>query len=186
MAIVSRRSAGLILFRASSVAGTGSGTGARSRAVPRAGDGRTGGTGGSVEVLLVHPGGPYWARRDDGAWSIPKGEVDEGEDALAAAEREVAEELGTSVPPGPRLPLGEIVQRGGKRVRAWAVETDLDPGGVRSNRFEIEWPPRSGKVQSFPEIDRAAWFALDVALHKIVPGQAELLDRLAALLAPSS
>lgn len=135
----------------------------------------------AVEVLLVHPGGPFWARRDDGAWSIPKGELDQGEDPLAAAEREVTEELGMPVPPGPRRDLGEIVQRGGKRVHAWAVEGDVDPATVQGNHFELEWPPRSGRVQSFPEVDRAAWFTLSSARRKILPAQTELLDRLAAL-----
>ncbi|MGH9082994.1 MAG: NUDIX domain-containing protein [Acidimicrobiales bacterium] len=134
-----------------------------------------------LEVLLVHPGGPFWAHRDDGAWSIPKGETEGDEDPLAAAEREVAEELGRAAPPGDRHPLGEVVQRGGKRVMAWAVEVDagFDAPAAASNTFEIEWPPRSGQVQSFPEVDRAQWFSLDDARRKILASQADLLDRLA-------
>lgn len=137
---------------------------------------------GTLEVLLVHPGGPFWARRDTGAWSIPKGEVDEGEDLLAAAEREIAEELGAAPPPGTRLPLGDLVQRGGKRVTAWATEWDLDVTAVRSNTFELEWPPRSGVRRAFPEVDRAAWFGLDEARVRILTSQAPFLDRLAALI----
>lgn len=140
-------------------------------------------TGASFEVLLVHPGGPFWARRDAGAWSIPKGEVDDGEDALAAAEREVAEELGIAPPPGVRLALGEVVQRGGKRVTAWATEADIDVAAVRSNTFEMEWPPRSGARRTFPEVDRAAWLAPAEARTRILPSQAPFLDRLAALVA---
>lgn len=135
----------------------------------------------ALEVLLVHPGGPFWARRDTGAWSIPKGEVDEGEDLLAAAEREIAEELGVAPPPGARLPLGDLVQRGGKRVTAWATEWDLDVADVRSNTFELEWPPRSGVRRAFPEVDRAAWFGLDEARVRILTSQAPFLDRLAAV-----
>ena len=133
-------------------------------------------------MLLVHPGGPFWAKKDDGAWSIPKGEIGEAEDPLAAAEREVAEELGRPVPPGPRHPLGEVVQRGGKRVSAWAVAADLDVTTIRSNTFEIEWPPRSGSRRIFPEVDRAEWFRLEQARTKILPSQAELLDRLVVVL----
>lgn len=132
----------------------------------------------SFEVLLVHPGGPYWARRDDGWWTIPKGEVDEGEDALGAAEREFVEELGAAPPPGPRLELGEVVQPGGKRVRAWAVAGDLDVSVVKSGTFELEWPPRSGTLRAFPEVDRAAWYGVDEARVKLLPGQLALLDRL--------
>jgi len=133
-----------------------------------------------LEVLLVHPGGPFWARKDAGAWSIPKGEIDEGEEPLPAAIREAREELGVDVD-GDFLPLMPVRQTGGKLVRAWAVRADLDPAGVRSNTFDLEWPPRSGRRRSFPEIDRAAWFQLDEARHKILAGQVPLLDELAAL-----
>jgi predicted NUDIX family NTP pyrophosphohydrolase len=133
------------------------------------------------EVLLVHPGGPFWARRDEGAWSIPKGEHDEGEDPLDCARREFEEETGTA-PPAEVIELGEIRQRGGKRVTAWAAEGDLDSDAVRSNTFEIEWPPRSGRRQEFPEIDRAAWFGADEARRRLLPAQAELVDRLLARL----
>lgn len=136
-------------------------------------------TAHGLEVLLVHPGGPFWARRERGAWSIPKGEVDEGEDPLAAARRELHEETGFSSE-GPALPLGEIRQRGGKLVRAWAVESDADPAALRSNTFELEWPPRSGRVRSFPEVDRAAWFDLGEARRRILPAQAPFLDTLEA------
>jgi predicted NUDIX family NTP pyrophosphohydrolase len=132
-----------------------------------------------TEVLLVHPGGPFWARRDLGVWSIPKGEYESGEDPLAAALREFAEELGSPAPDGDRADLGEIRQRGGKAVRAWAVTGDLDVDAVQSNTFELEWPPRSGRTTSFPEVDRAEWFELDLARQKIIPAQAVLLDRLA-------
>jgi predicted NUDIX family NTP pyrophosphohydrolase len=131
-----------------------------------------------TEVLLVHPGGPFWARRDLGVWSIPKGEYDPGEDPLAAALREFQEELGSPAPDGDKEDLGEIRQHGGKVVRAWAVEGDLDVSGVHSNTFELEWPPRSGKTAEFPEIDRAEWFELALARQKIVGAQAALLDRL--------
>jgi predicted NUDIX family NTP pyrophosphohydrolase len=138
---------------------------------------------GALEVLLVHPGGPYWARRDEGWWSIPKGEVAHGEDELSAAEREFSEELGVPVPPGERLPLGEVVQAAGKRVRAWAVAGDLDATAIHAGTFELEWPPRSGRLRRFPEVDRAAWCTLDEARAKLLPGQLPLLDRLAELLA---
>lgn len=127
-------------------------------------------------------GGPYWARKDDGAWSIPKGEYDGDEDALGAARREFAEELGSPPPEHGYLELGEVRQASGKRVTAWAVEGDLDADAIVSNVFELEWPPRSGRRQSFPEIDRAAWFDLDAARPKLVKGQVEFLDRLAATL----
>jgi predicted NUDIX family NTP pyrophosphohydrolase len=132
-------------------------------------------------------GGPYFARRDDGAWTIPKGEFDPaGEEPLAAARREFAEELGVVAPAGLRyLSLGRIRQRSGKEVLAWAVELDIDAGAVTSNTFEIEWPPRSGRRATFPEIDRAAWFALDAARRKVVPGQEVLLDRLLDVLTSS-
>ena len=137
--------------------------------------------GGVREVLLVHPGGPLWTRRDAGAWSVPKGEYDDGEDAFAAARREFEEELGLAPPDGPADDLGEIRQKSGKVVRAWALAGELDVGRVRSNKFELEWPPRSGRIQEFPEVDRAQWFELELAREKINPAQIALLDRLAAL-----
>jgi predicted NUDIX family NTP pyrophosphohydrolase len=133
-----------------------------------------------LEVLLVHPGGPFWARRDLGAWSIPKGEYGADEEPAAAARREFAEELGIEVA-GEMQPLGEVKQKAGKRVVGFAVEGDIEASTVRSNSFEMEWPPRSGRMQSFPEIDRAEWFDLDTARQKIIPGQALFLDRLVGL-----
>jgi predicted NUDIX family NTP pyrophosphohydrolase len=135
-----------------------------------------------IEVLLVHPGGPLWATRDAGAWSIPKGECEPGEDARAAARREFAEELGSQAPQGPELELGEVRLRSRKRVLAWALEGDLDPGSVVSNTFSIEWPPRSGRRIQVPEVDRAEWFGLEQARVKLNPAQAALVDRLDALL----
>jgi predicted NUDIX family NTP pyrophosphohydrolase len=146
------RSAGLLLFR-------------------RARDG--------LEVLLVHPGGPFWAKRDHGAWSIPKGEHAEDEDALAAARREFAEELGHAAPDGETIELGEVRQKAGKVVCAWAVAGDLNPEQITSNTFTMEWPPRSGRTREFPEDDRAQWFGLAEARERINPAQAALLDRLA-------
>lgn len=137
--------------------------------------------GDRIEVLLVHPGGPLWARRDEGAWSIPKGEYAEGEDALAAARREFVEELGSAAPGGEVAELGEIRQKSGKRVRGFAIAGDLDVRSVISNTCEIEWPPRSGRRIEIPEVDRAEWFGLDAARAKINPGQVALLDRLAQL-----
>src|SRR5215208_2423793 len=149
---MARRSAGILLHRAGP-------------------DGR--------EVLLVHPGGPFWATRDDGAWSIPKGEYTDGEDPQAAARREFAEELGAPLPgDAPLLELGEVRQRNGKRVVAWAAEGDLDATAARSNTFELVWPPRSGRRQEFPEIDRAQWFPLARAREKLIPAQVAFLDRL--------
>lgn len=136
---------------------------------------------GGLEVLLVHPGGPFWARRDLGAWSIPKGEYGPDETPLAAARREFAEELGVAAPEGPVEDLGEVRQKSGKRVRAWALAGDLDPSRVRSNTFTLEWPPRSGVTQEFPEVDRAAWFELTVAREKITAAQVPLLDRVEEL-----
>jgi predicted NUDIX family NTP pyrophosphohydrolase len=133
---------------------------------------------GGLEVLLVHPGGPFFARRDAGAWSIPKGRYEDGEEPLACARREFAEELGSPCPDGPALELGEIRQKNGKRVTAFAIEGDLDAEAITSNTFEIEWPPRSGRRQSFPEVDRAGWFALDAAREKLLAAQVPLLDRL--------
>jgi predicted NUDIX family NTP pyrophosphohydrolase len=133
----------------------------------------------ALEVLLVHPGGPFFARKDAGAWSIPKGELEPGEDLEARARREFFEETGTALPDDtPLEPLGEVRQKGGKRVHAFAAEGDLDAGAIVSNTFELQWPPRSGRTQTFPEVDRAAWFDLDTAREKINPAQAELLDRL--------
>ena len=140
------------------------------------------GRGAEIEVLLVHPGGPVWARRDLGAWSIPKGECVDGEDPLAAARREFQEELGTAPPDGNPDDLGEIRQKSGKRVRAWAIAGDLDAAHIHSNTFQFEWPPRSGKLMEIPEVDRAEWFGLNAAREKINSGQVPLLDRLEALL----
>jgi predicted NUDIX family NTP pyrophosphohydrolase len=148
-----KRSAGIVLFRRSA---------------------------NGIEVLLGHMGGPYWEHKEAGAWTIPKGEVEPDEEPLAVARREFAEELGTPVPDGPITDLGEIRQAGGKTVQAWAVEGDLDAATIVSNRFEIEWPPRSGRMQQFPEIDRAAWFDLATAHALIIPGQRALLERLPA------
>lgn len=131
-----------------------------------------------IEVLLGHMGGPFWARKDDGAWSIPKGEHGPGEDPLAVAHREFEEELGSPVPPGDLLPLGVHRVTGVKVLTVWAVEGDLDATAIHSNTFELEWPPRSGQVRQFPEIDRAAWFGLDEARAKVVTGQVPFLDRL--------
>jgi len=131
-----------------------------------------------LELLLVHPGGPFWARKDLGAWSIPKGEYAEGEDPLAVAKREFAEELGTPPPQGTVLTLGELVQPSRKLITAFALEGDFDPATLTSNRFELEWPRGSGRKQSFPEVDRAAWFAPAKAREKIQPGQAPFIDRL--------
>jgi predicted NUDIX family NTP pyrophosphohydrolase len=137
------------------------------------------GTADGREVLLVHPGGPFWAKRDDGAWSIPKGEYADDEDPVAAARREFEEELGTALPDATELrELGEVRQKNGKRVLAWAAEGDLDASAARSNTFELEWPPRSGRRQEFPEIDRAEWFTLARAREKVLPAQAAFLDRL--------
>ena len=141
--------------------------------------------GGRTEVLLVHPGGPFWARKDQGAWSIPKGEYDDGDDPLAAAVREFEEETGQAPPTDELVELGTLRQAGGKLVSAWAAPGDLDPATVTSNTFTMEWPPRSGRRREFPEIDRAAWFDLDTAREKLVAAQAELLDRLVAALEAS-
>jgi predicted NUDIX family NTP pyrophosphohydrolase len=148
---VARKSAGILLYR---------------------------GSGATFEVLLVHPGGPFWSRRDAGAWSIPKGEYEEGEDPRACALREFEEETGTPLPPGELLELGDIRQKGGKVVTAWAAEGDLDADAVHSNTFRMEWPPRSGRWATFPEIDRAGWFGVDEARDKLNPAQAEFVDRL--------
>ncbi|MFJ9736334.1 NUDIX domain-containing protein [Streptomyces sp. NPDC101169] len=147
-----RRSAGLLLFR-------------------RADDG--------LQVLLGHMGGPFFAKKDAGAWTVVKGEYDAGEPAWEAARREFREELGLAPPEGDAVPLGEVVQRGGKVVTAWAVEADLDPATVAPGTFTMEWPPRSGRAQEFPELDRVAWFGLDRAREVIVSAQTAFLDRLA-------
>ena len=136
--------------------------------------------GGALEVLLGHMGGPFWARKDAGAWSIPKGELDEGEQPLAGARREYAEELGHPPPDGPVIELGEIRQRAGKIVVAFAIEGDFDPELLKPGTFELEWPPRSGRRQAFPEVDRVAWFDVETAKGRIVAGQVPLLERLAA------
>ena len=149
------RSAGLLLFRRSSA---------------------------GLEVLVVHPGGPFWARKDLGAWSLPKGEYDDDEDPAVCARREFAEELGTAPPDGELLDLGEVRLKSGKVVVAWAVEGDLDTAEIVSNTFETEWPPRSGRRQEFPEVDRAEWFGPAEARSKLNPAQAEFVDRLESLL----
>jgi predicted NUDIX family NTP pyrophosphohydrolase len=160
-----KRSAGLLLYRERT-------------------DGTPEGAAAGLEVLLVHPGGPFWFNKDDGAWTIPKGLIDEGEDPLAAARREFAEETGAAPPEGEALPLEPLRQPGGKIVHAWAVRSgDFDPATLRSNTFTLEWPPKSGKQVTFPEIDRAAWFTLDAARRKILKGQAGFLDQLERRLA---
>jgi predicted NUDIX family NTP pyrophosphohydrolase len=134
---------------------------------------------GQPEVLLVHPGGPFWAKKDDSAWSLPKGEYEPSEDPLEVALREFREELGIDPPDANgAVPLGELRQPSGKRVSAWALEGDADVSDVRSNTFEMEWPPRSGRTQEFPEVDRAGWFDLDTARRKLLRGQVGFLDRL--------
>jgi predicted NUDIX family NTP pyrophosphohydrolase len=148
---VAKRSAGILLFR---------------------------GRGPALRLLLVHPGGPFWAKKDLGAWSIPKGESEEGEDALAVARREFEEELGSRAPAGEVIDLGELVQPSRKVVTAFAIEGDFDASRLASNRFEMEWPPKSGRVQSFPEVDRAQWFTVEEAREKILPGQRPFIDRL--------
>ena len=131
------------------------------------------------EVLLVHPGGPFWAKKDAGAWSIPKGEYEEGDDPRAAALREFEEELGSALPAGTELvELGTVKQKSGKRITAFAAEGDLDAETISSNTFEMEWPPRSGRMQAFPEVDRAGWFSIEEAREKLNPAQAEFLVRL--------
>jgi predicted NUDIX family NTP pyrophosphohydrolase len=134
---------------------------------------------GRVEVLLGHPGGPFFAKKDEGSWSVLKGEADPGEELQAVARREFGEETGQEPPYGTMLELGEVRQRGGKTVVAWALAGDLDPAAARSNTFEMEWPPRSGRVQEFPEIDRVEWFDLGTAGWKILQAQVPFLDRLA-------
>jgi predicted NUDIX family NTP pyrophosphohydrolase len=151
-----KRSAGLLLFRRSN----------------------------HLELFLVHPGGPFWARKDDGAWSLPKGEYSEDEDALLAAKREFQEETGISID-GDFLPLGELRQPGGKLITAWALEKDVDSTLVKSNLFSMEWPPKSGRMQEFPEVDRAAWFPASQAQTKLLKGQVAFINRLAKKLGVS-
>ncbi|MFC0771503.1 NUDIX domain-containing protein [Terrimonas alba] len=134
-------------------------------------------SGGLPEVLLVHPGGPFWAKKDIGAWSIPKGEFEAEEDPLSAAQRELAEETGIKAE-GNFIELTPVKQKSGKLVYAWALEKDVDTGSIKSNSFEIEWPPKSGKKKSFPEIDKAAWFAVAESKEKILPGQLPLINEL--------
>ena len=137
---------------------------------------------GVLEVLLAHPGGPFWKARDDGAWTLPKGEYEDTEEALAAAQREFIEETGFAVTP-PFIPLGEVVQKSGKRITAWAFAGECETSRLRCNTFEMEWPPHSGHRQSYPEIDRVAWLKLEAAERKINPGQRPLLTRLDKALA---
>lgn len=162
--MAARRSAGLLVFR-------------------RTGD--PAGPGGGLEVLLGHMGGPFWARKGAGAWSVPKGEHRPDEEPQDAARREFEEELGLPPPPGDWLDLGELRQSGGKVVRVWAVEGDLDPASVTPGTFELEWPPKSGQLREFPELDRVEWLDPETARRRLVGGQREFLDRLRALLAPS-
>lgn len=152
-AVATKRSAGILLFRRG---------------------------GGETEFLLVHPGGPFWAKRDQGAWSIPKGEIEAGEEPRTAALRELEEELGSPPPLEAEqlIELGQVRQRAGKVVDAWAAEADFDPAKLQSIGFEMEWPPRSGRQQEFPEVDRADWFGLEAAREKIIAGQAPFLERL--------
>ena len=133
---------------------------------------------GKPEVLLVHPGGPFWKKRDEGAWSIPKGEIEPDETPIEVARREFREELGIDAPDGELIPLGSVRQAGGKVVHAWAARGDLDPGSISSMTFEMEWPPRSGRKQPFPEVDRAGWFDLEQARRMLVEGQRTFVDRL--------
>lgn len=136
--------------------------------------------GGEAEVLIAHPGGPFWAHKDDGAWSIPKGEYPDGDDEWAAAQREFAEEVGLAPPAGERHDLGTARQAGGKLVTVFAVRADLDIGAAHSNTFTLEWPPRSGRLREFPEVDRVGWFTLAQARVKLLAGQRIFLDRLVA------
>jgi predicted NUDIX family NTP pyrophosphohydrolase len=153
---MAKRSAGILLFR---------------------------GKGAELRLLLVHPGGPFWAKKALGAWSIPKGEYQEGEDPLAVARREFEEELGSPAPAGEATELGELVQPSRKVVTAYAIEGNFDVGTLRSNLFEMEWPPKTGRLQSFPEVDRAQWFSVEKAREKILPGQSPIIDRLLERLA---
>ena len=148
---MAKRSAGILLFR---------------------------GRGAQLRLLLVHPGGPFWTKKDLGAWSIPKGEHKEGDVPLAVARREFEEELGAQAPAGDAIELGELVQPSRKVITAFAMEGDLDPSRLKSNLFEMEWPPKSGRLQSFPEVDRAAWFPVEEARDKLLPGQRPFIDQL--------
>src|SRR5512147_298223 len=136
------------------------------------------GKGAGLELLLVHPGGPFWAKKDLGAWSIPKGEYQEGEDPLAVARREFEEELGSPAPARDAIELGELAQPSRKLITAYAIEGDFDANTLKSNLFEMEWPPKTGRLQSFPEVDRAEWFGVEEARDKILPGQRPFIDRL--------
>lgn len=156
---MSKKSAGLLLFREVS---------------------------GRLDVLLVHPGGPFWAKKDKGAWSIPKGEFEDNEDPLEAAKREFEEETGFTPPDHEMIPLEPLRQPSRKLVYAWATKCDLDPAGFKSNTFSMEWPPKSGRQQEFPEIDRAAWFAIEEASHKILKGQIAFLIQLKEKIGGSS
>src|SRR5262245_25158429 len=140
----------------------------------------------TIEVLLAHPGGPFWARKDEGAWSIPKGEYGAGEDALAAARREFAEETGAAPPAGEAVALGSFRQPSGKIVDVWAVEGDFDPAALKSNTFTLEWPPRSGRMREVPEVDRAGWFTPKEAERKLLKGQRPILEALLQRLGQSS
>lgn len=131
-----------------------------------------------VELLIAHMGGPFWAGKDERAWSLPKGECEDGEEPLGTARREWTEELGLPAPEGEPVDLGEVRQKNGKRVRAWAVEGDLDPGSIAPGTFETEWPPRSGRTREFPEVDRVAWVSPDAARVRLVAAQADFVDRL--------
>jgi predicted NUDIX family NTP pyrophosphohydrolase len=135
-----------------------------------------------IEVLLVHPGGPFWRNKDEGAWTIPKGEFDDSEEPLEAAKREFTEELGSSPPGGEYFPLKPIKQKNGKIVHGWAVEGNFDPATLKSNTFSCEWPPKSGRMQEFPEVDRARWFTVDEAKRKILLAQGDLIDELSTIL----
>jgi predicted NUDIX family NTP pyrophosphohydrolase len=138
---------------------------------------------GGLELFVVHPGGPFWSKKEEGAWSVAKGEYGDGEEAAAAAEREFAEEVGVPAPPGPRIDLGEVAQANGKLVRAWAVEAPhLVVDQVVSNQFEMEWPPRSGRTQLFPEVDRAEWMSVETAGVKLIRAQVALVERLVSYL----
>ncbi|HEX3773667.1 MAG TPA: NUDIX domain-containing protein [Polyangiaceae bacterium] len=136
-----------------------------------------------LEVLLVHPGGPFWSKKDDGAWFLPKGEIDGDEDPFAAARREFAEELGSAPPDGEAIELGSVKNKSGKLIYAWALAGELDTSAIQSNTFSLEWPPRSGKTREFPEVDRASFFSFGVALTKMHPAEQPFLERLAAILA---
>jgi len=134
--------------------------------------------GSGIEVLLVHPGGPFWRKKDEGAWTVPKGEFDDNEEPLAAAKREFREELGCPAPDGDYFSLGSIKQKGGKTVYAWAVKGEFDPAKLKSNTFSYEWPPSSKRIQEFPEVDRAEWFTPEMAKRKILPAQEPFIDQL--------